>query len=506
MRLILLRFIAFPGINDPNHYYNLGVRLLHGHGFTMDYLWHYNFAPPTLEHPFDFWQPLAGILAGLGMFLLGEGVTQALVPFVILGSLLPLVSYVAARQLACPPMTAVFVALWTALLPEFVLNSLRTDTLIPNALMLGGTFVCLLHGWRTGKRSAFLLSGIFGGGAYLARGDNLFLLPMLLVSLCVYALVARQKYVTRKTLSGLVIALLAALVVISPWVIRNLNAFGHWSSTPPLDKFLYFTEFRDHYHYERTFSLETLLASQTVPQLLFKRLFEAAAAIRMMITTLDGALPMLLIVGAVLVVWHKDRERLLTLMPPLVLLGGFYVAYVVLMPIANQGGSYKKSYLSLVPLLLPLGAYALNRLVARPAYRYLLQSIIALLLLQSSIMLVAHDIQFTATYLATMQRVQATLNTLPDTNDDDKLIIMAQDPFMLRYLGFQAVQIPMEDRATILAVAERYQVDYVLFPPARPALDGIYEGTETDARFIKIVPIDLRSSVYGFDWDASDDQ
>jgi hypothetical protein len=42
---------------------------------------------------------------------------------------------------------------------------------------------------------------------------------------------------------------------------------------------------------------------------------------------------------------------------------------------------------------------------------------------------------------------------------------------------------PMEDRDTVIEVANRYLVDYLLMPPARPSLDPIFLETERDARF-----------------------
>lgn len=501
-RLILLNFTDFPGINDPNHYYNLGLRLLDGHGFTMDYLWHFNFMPQTLQHPFDFWQPLAGILAYFGMLLLGEGVAQAIIPFIVLGSFIPLVTYLAARQLECSQGSSLFVAACAAFLPELLLNSLRTDTLIPNALAIGLMMICLIQGLKRGQWWLFVMSGIFAGFGYMTRGDNLLLLPMLVVSLTVYAIWGRKDFVHRKSWYLVWLTPLIAIVVISPWLMRNLNVLGQWSSTPSLSKLLYFSDFRDHYHYDREFSLDTLLEERTPSQLVSKRIFEATAAIRMMITTLDGILPAAIVGGLLLILWNRDKQRLFTLLPVVILLGGMYFAYTILVPIANQGGSFKKSYLTLVPLLLPLAAHALDTVITNKAFKHVTFVIVVLLVFQSGIMLVAEDIRFTENYLRFLRQVDTTLSGLPDTNNDDDIVIMAQDPFALRYLGYRSVQIPMEDRDTILDVVSRYHVDYILFPSARPSLDGIYEGSEEDARFIPVAEVNPAAMIYSFDFDV----
>jgi len=502
LRFPLLPLIQFPGINDPNHYYNLALRLLDGHGFTMDYLWHFYFAPPTLEHPFDFWQPLTGIFAATGMWLFGEGVAQAIIPFIITGSLLPIVSYFAAKELDCSETASLFVAAAAALLPELLINSLRTDTLIPNALFVGLMMLFLVKGLRNGKWWFFVLSGLFAGLAYLTRGDNLLLIPMLIVSLIAYALWGRKTFVDSKSWKWVILVPLTALLVISPWVMRNFQALGQWSSTPDIRILMYFTDFRDHYHYDREFSVDTLLEQQTVQQLINKRIFEGAAAIRMMLDTLDVILPLAIVGGALLILLRWDSQSMLKLIPPVVLLGGMYFSYVVLTPLSNQGGSFKKSWLTLVPLLLPLAGYALDKVIENKKLKIGTAIVAILIMLQSGILFVIEDVRFTNNYVNFLEQIDNTLQTLPDTNGDGNLIIMTQDPFALRYIGYQSVQIPMESREKILEVAQRYNVDYILFPPARPSLDPIYTGDESDNRFIFAADVNQTASLYRFDFDA----
>src|SRR5690606_34354217 len=118
-----------------------------------------------------------------------------------------------------------------------------------------------------------------------------------------------------------------------------------------------------HYAYQRDFTLQTMLDQQTPAQIIGKRLFEMAAAAKLMYTALDVFLPVLVAGGLLLVVAARDRERLLALAPTLVLLLGVFVFYTVLVPYKAQAGSFKKAYLTLIPLLLPLAGYALERAV-----------------------------------------------------------------------------------------------------------------------------------------------
>jgi 4-amino-4-deoxy-L-arabinose transferase-like glycosyltransferase len=499
LRLAALPFLHFMGINDPNHYYNLALRLLHGEGFTLDYLWHFSLNTESLYTPFEFWQPMAGLLAAGSMWLFGEGIWQAILPFAILGALLPLVSYFAAKQFEVSEESALFVTAASSLLPEFFVNSLHTDTLIPNALFIGVMMISLVKTLQGGAWRFVILSGIFAGLAYLTRGDTVLFIPMLVVTLLAYWLWGRKDVLHPHWWRVFFIPLIA-IVLLSPWLWRNYTVLGHPLGASNLTDLMFYSDFRDHYNYQREFSFETLLAQQSVSDMLQKRLLEGTAASKMMVDTLGGLLAVAMLGGLLSLLYQRDKKRLLSLAPTIILLGGIAFAYIVLMPIANQGGSYKKSYLSLVPLLLPLAAYALDRVVQNLAHKTTVIVLTCFLLAQAAGAAILADIRLNNNYLSFIRNVAMELETLPDTNGDGEIILMTQDPFVFRYFGYRALQIPMEDRDTIMEVAERYQADYLLFPAGRPSLDVIHDGKEIDNRFVPVVNIEAGYDLYRFDY------
>lgn len=488
LRVILAQFVSHPGIGDPNHYYNLGQALAAGRGFTMDYIWHYNDPPPpgTLTHPFDHWMPLAGVLAVGG-----------LLPFMLVGAALCVIGYAAARQFGCGEGASLFAAAACGLLPEFMLNSLRTDTTMPNTLLVCGSILLLVHGLRHHRAWAYAASGGLAGLAYLTRNDAILLLPMLAVTVVIYA---RWGGLRRWYLALLLP--LTMLLVAAPWLARNVQVLGY--ATPRETSFMYFfTDQRDHYAYGRDFTLQTMLAEQTPTQIIGKRLFELAAAVKLMYTALDVFLPVAVAGGLALIVLSRDRDRLLTIAPVVVLLLGTLVFYAVLVPYKAQAGSFKKAYLTLIPLLLPLAAYALERAITDQRLRTGAMLLPLAFMGANGVELVRTDAAFTRLYSDYIAQVAQTAQALPDTNDDGEIILMAQDPFMLRYHGIRSVMLPMNDRETILEVARRYNVDYLMMPPDRPALDALYLGAETDARFVRVAEISGTNAVlYGLVYDA----
>lgn len=501
LRLALLPFIQHPGIGDSNHYYNLGAFLAEGRGYTIDYIWQYNNPPQGLVHPEDYWMPLTGLLPAAAFKLFGVSVQAALLPFVLLGALIPAVAYWAAREFGTGEGAALFAAAAAGVLPEFVLNSLRTDTTVPNLLLVCASILLLIRGLKRGGVFNFIGSGLAAGLAYLFRSDSSLLLPMLAVTLLVYWRWGKPT-VTRIPWAQVALMPLVAILVTLPWSLRNLALSGT-ISTPKLDYMFYLTDFRDHWVYSTELNLQTLLASQTPAQLIGKRLFEMAASAKLLYTQLDVFLPVAVFGGLLLLLRARDREKWLTLAPALILLGGVFVFYTTLVPFKSEGGSFKKAYLTVIPLLLPLAGYALEKAVSDQRMRVGVMALAILFTGANAVELVRADARFAANYLNTMRGVAAQAQALPDTNGDGEIILMAQDPFMLRFVGVRSVMIPMENRDVILEVAQRYGVDYIMLPPDRPSLDAVYNGTETDPRFVPVYDPTGRALVfYGLDYSA----
>jgi hypothetical protein len=278
------------------------------------------------------------------------------------------------------------------------------------------------------------------------------------------------------------------VLVAVPWSLRNLNYAGT-ISTPKVDEMFFLVDYRDHYHYAGVFDLQSLLAEQTIPQIIGKRLFELAASVKLMYTNLDLFLPIAVAGGLILLTAARDRKRGLVLAPALILLLGYTVFYGVLAPLKSQGGSFKKDDLTLIPLIVPLAAYALERVIPDRRLRIGTMVLATAFLALNAFEYVRADATFVNGYLGRNQAMAAVAHTLPDVNGDGQLIFMSQDPFMLDFLGLHSAIFPSDDRDIVYQVAQRYKVDYLLMPPDRPALDGLYLRTDSDPRFVHVADV-----------------
>lgn len=479
-RLFLLSFIHNPGLNDQNHYYNLGQRLVDGQGFTIDYVWHYSTVPDEIVHPIDHWMPLAGVAVAVGMSIGGETPHAALFLFILAGTSLPLLVFLFTKQLNSLDSVALMASAFTATLPDIVWNSLRTDTTILNMVFISAGILLLNEGLIKKRWWAFLFSGICVGLAYLTRNDSIIFLPMMIVVLVLYLW---QKQITfRVSMLAIILLTFSFVMMVSPWLIRNERKLG-MLGTAETSRMFFMVDQRDHYAYDTPITLETMLEQQSVSELMTKRLFEVGAAFKQIVDSLN----ILLVVVGVGFVWfirQRDWNRLLLFAPVFIWIGGILVAYPILLPLKSQSGSFEKAFLTVAPLLIPLGAIALDKFIQLPMIKWSLVILIIGWLSLSSYWLVGEETKKADVYYASIQKLVDVLETMPDMTGDGEIRLMSQDPYVLSTFGYKSVMTPLANREQTLELAQRYAIDYMLMPPGRPTLDNLYLEQEFDERFI----------------------
>jgi hypothetical protein len=489
LRLMLMPLMPHPGIADPNYYYLLGEKLVQGQGFTLDFIWQYNNPPQDIVAPLDYWMPLNGVIVAASFAIFGVNVAAALLPFMLMGAILPVLSFAAAKQLDCEDSGALFAAACTAFLPELLLHSLRSETTLPAAMLICGALVLLTWAFKRGRGYLLLLAGALCGLAYLVRSDAALLLPMGAVVAGIYWLWGRSYFHKRRIAGYLMGAVFVAGIVVAPWLLRNQALFGTFT-TPHLERMFFLAHHDDHFAYDEDINLNWLLERQSIGQIVSKRLFELAASIKVMATSLEGFLAICVAGGLLLLIARRDRERLLTIAPTVILILGLLVFYPILIPMKSQGGSFKKAYLALIPMLLPLAAYVLEQAVTDRRLRIGAMLLAVSMLLAFGVDAVRLDSQFVREYLAYTEQALAVVETLPDTNGDGEIRLMSRDPFMFSYFGYKSVVTPYDDRDAVLAVAQRYRIDYLVSPSANPELDKVIVlHQENDPRFERVADV-----------------
>ena len=482
-RLALLPFIDNPGLHDPIHYFNLGRRLAEGQGFTIDYVWHYSRVPSEISHGIDHWMPLAGVAAAAGIALGGVSPIAALGVFIVAGALVPLLTFLAARQLKLRDETALIAALLAAFVPDLVLSSLRTDTTALNALFICAAMLLVNDGLLHRRRASFLLGGALAGLAYLTRNDALVFFPMLVAVLALRSWAGARPLPLRENLAALGLTAVAFLLVAAPWLWRNLQELGQLG-TAETSRMFFMVEQTDHYAYGAEVSWQSMLQRRSIGELLYFRLFQLAAAIKQVVVSLAFPLNILALAGAVRLLRKRLAARLWTLAPAAMWLLAVLLAYPLLLPLKSQAGSFEKALLTIVPLLIPLAAAPLDRAFHRSLWRWGFTGVAVAYLAMSSALQVQWETEFADTYHGSIQVLVDELAALPDVNGDGEIRLMSQDPYVMSYYGYASVMTPLASREDTLELGRRFAIDYLMMPASRPALDALYLSQATDPRFV----------------------
>ena len=242
-------------------------------------------------------------------------------------------------------------------------------------------------------------------------------------------------------------------------------------------------EYNDLYAFGIPITLESMFERRTLLELVAKRLFELAAAIKQTLVALNLPLAIFVPAGIVYLIRRKRWNQIRLFSPALLWILGIFIVYPILLPIQNQGGSFKKALVTILPLLIPLGVYAIQTLIRRRELRWSIIAISLAWLVWNSYDHLRRDVTLADTYYSSIGVLAGALEELPDDSGDGQIRLMSQDPYVLSYFGYPSIVTPFASRQDTLELARLFEIDYLLMPAGRPELDPLYLGAETDTRF-----------------------
>lgn len=221
-RLAAIAGVTYP-VNEGSAYYVAVARnFVEGRGLVTDALWSFATPPLTVPRPaFELWQPMASFISAGPMALLGSSdFFSAQLGHVIVGALVAPLCWAVAREAAqalqLPAARAQTVAVGSGAV-AVVLGPFLTVAAIPDSttpFLVFGIVCCLLvPRVLSGSRMAALALGMALGLAYLSRLEAVYIAATLL-------LLGGWRWRT------LVPVVAGGLIIVVPWLVRNVLAFG----------------------------------------------------------------------------------------------------------------------------------------------------------------------------------------------------------------------------------------------------------------------------------------
>jgi hypothetical protein len=227
--------IVFPKPEDTAYYVGVARNLLEGRGLVSDALWSYQTPPLIFPRPaFEVWLPLPTFLAAVPMALFGLTLPAAQVSSVLVGALVPVLSWRLALDVAKEREVAIERARWigigtgltTAVYLPLLLSSALPDSTMPFTVIVLGACLLMTRLVRDPRGAALTdprllaLGALIGLGA-LTRNETVWLA---VIWAAMAWLMVRGSAVLRLRLIG--VAAIVALLIFAPWAYRDLVALG----------------------------------------------------------------------------------------------------------------------------------------------------------------------------------------------------------------------------------------------------------------------------------------
>ncbi|MBI5879682.1 MAG: hypothetical protein HZB53_18710 [Chloroflexi bacterium] len=330
-RLVLAVPQTQPGYMDAAYYYAVADSLASGRGLTENFVWNYLTHPAMLPQPSNaYWMPLTSVIVAPFLWLPLDGYRAAQIPVILFSAaLVPLTWAVSMRLFgrrdwaALSSLLMLFASFYTAYWAA--IDSFALYALIGTAI---AALVSHAASDGTGSVRPALATGLLIGLAHLTRADGfLWLIPALW-------LVASGRDAARRV-PGLIAGY---LVVMLPWFLRNIAAFG----SPLPGGALFVRSYDDLFSFDTALTLEYFLA--TGPQAVAAQI---GRALLLNLATLIGALHIVFFPLALIGVWVFRRN------PFARAIGIYTVTLYIVMSTALSGVSWRGTMLHSLAAVLP---------------------------------------------------------------------------------------------------------------------------------------------------------
>lgn len=228
-------FQTFPGYMDADYYYSGGQQLIRGSGFRDQIIWNYLNDPVGIPQPSHaYWMPLVSIISAVFMAASGPADFEHVqLGFILLSAFIPVLTARLAYSFSGKKSDSLFAGL-LAVFPGFYLAYLPTSDSFGISMIFGLMLVIALAKVTQSAplRSNILiagLAGIAGGLLHLARSEGLVWIIVgaswlgWQLGLLRSARAPGQRYRAAVVLGSFI---LGYLLVMAPWMLRNLQVFG----------------------------------------------------------------------------------------------------------------------------------------------------------------------------------------------------------------------------------------------------------------------------------------
>ena len=469
-----------PGYMDAEYYFATGQQLAKAEGFTEPFIWNYLDDPQGVPHSsHTYWMPLASMIAAVGMFVTSSlNFSSARLGFLLLAGLIPPLTAAIAHAIS-QRRSAAYLAGLLAVFSVFYLPFLpTTDTFGLYMVLGGGFFFILMH--ENARLLHYLILGLIVGLMHLARADGVLWLPI-----AIFASIYLNRSHSHLTpiATRIVLVCIGYLVIMTPWFMRNQLTFGSLLS-PASIKALWFKGYDELFAFPAERLTFTRWWGTGIVEILRVRFWALGQNLQSFMAV-QGAIfltPLILLGG-----WQLRREKRVQfgILAWMMTLGSMTVVF----PFAGARGGYFHSGAALQPLFWSLAVVGLDvflswgKRVRRwdlKQARLIFSFALVGLALGLSLFIVNQRFLRTGAWDESHQKyllLEEELQALGASPNDE--VLVNNPPGFYLASGRQSLSIPEGAPQTLLAVAQRYHVEYIILEYNHsPSLNALYSEPE----------------------------
>ncbi len=507
-----------PGYMDAEYYYGGGLRLAEGQGLTEPFLWNYLDDPAGIPHPSNtYWMPLASLMAAAGMLVSGQvNFNGARIFFILLAGLIaPLTAYFAFRfskKVAFAVLAGIL-----AIFPGYYLAFITDTETFTLYFVLGSVFMLVAFAdwrWLAGKFALArpLLLGIIAGGMHLSRADGILWLAAALALVGWEALgqlkqpgvhPIRQRF---GLAGGMVLSLLAGYaLVMGSWYARNISLYGSLFS-PGGAKTLWLTNYNQTFIYPASQLTWQGWAAMSLGGHI-KIWWDALVwNLKNALAVQGGVFLFFLILPGLWVLWAR-KEKIVRFAITMWVLTLGIMTFVF--PFAGAQGGFLHSGSAIQPVLWAAAPFGLEGFInlgvrlrhwnAKKSWPVFASGVVLICVLFTLVIfwsrVMGSDLS-QPLWSQSDRQYAAVTRALHDLGvGPGQRVLVNNPPGYYLASGGEGLVIPDGDLSTLLAVAQRYQAEYLVLEPNHvTGLDSLYQnpGSLAGLEYLK----NIEDSVY----------
>ncbi len=465
VRAVAAWLVPFPPHVDAAYATMVAEQLATGHGFTAPALWSFLEvggrlpADPTLPVPSNaHWMPMPAIVAAAGMAVFGPEWRAGQVPMVLLSALLVPMTYLGGWLLIGSRRVAILGAVLAIGAGPLLLMYPLVESFAVFGVLGGGVLLVSVRAVDAPRPGPWLvLAGALAGLASLTRIDG----TLLVLAPVTAWLVRRPLRAPAAALGWGALSAIAFLVVVAPWLLRNLEVFG----TPlpsPGGRMLWIRDYNEHLSASLDLTLERYLDWGVGPILLSK----VGATVQLIGRSL-GLFGGIFAISFVAGLWVRRRD------PRVAPFTVYFVVMFALMALLFTEHAPKGAFLhtapAWLPLALPIGVAGIAPMASwlgrwwgflrRPATHRFLEVVGVV---GAVVLAVAGAVVLLGQWETRLERQEAAAEFLREQASPDD-VLLASDPSALwLHTGLRGVATSFDPDPVIGEIVEGYGVDWIV--------------------------------------------